>query len=356
VLKRSIDISDPFEPSFEEKIFRHGKRICFAFAGIALTLSALDLMNVRVVENAAEYLHNNPVRLSDLTQRVRLNLGNMAFASTEPYATAAIPSADIGVSIQSVKFAKPKVSPIIELAAARHQDAVELAMTAPAVVPHLQNAVVRATPEPLVANAPIQLASLGPVIGPPDIPSIVLPATLSVLPPPAPGVPPPSPAQRLKLEGKDRAKAEKCLATAIYFEARSEPYKGQVAVAQVIINRVFSPFYPDTVCDVVYQNAHRHLSCQFTFACDGKSKAIHERGAWARSSRIAKQVLDGQIYEPAVGTSTHYHAIYVSPSWRHEMRKNVRYGIHNFYRPYAWGSGADEPVWSRAALVQNKKK
>src|SRR5690606_38542738 len=94
----------------------------------------------------------------------------------------------------------------------------------------------------------------------PDVSSIVLPAMLSVLPPPAPGVPPPSPAQRLKLEGKERAKAEKCLATAVYFEARSEPYKGQVAVAQVVINRVFSPFYPDTVCDVVYQNAHRHLS------------------------------------------------------------------------------------------------
>ena len=167
---------------------------------------------------------------------------------------------------------------------------------------------------------------------------------------------PQSPAERLKLSGKAREKAEKCLANAVYFESRGEPVRGQIAVAQVVMNRVFSPFYPNNVCDVVYQNAHRHLSCQFTFACDGKSKAIHERGAWARASRIAKHVLDGQIYEPAVGTSTHYHAIYVRPNWAREMRKNVRYGIHNFYRPYAWGSGANEPVWARAAMDSHKKK
>ena len=80
---------------------------------------------------------------------------------------------------------------------------------------------------------------------------------------------PKSPAERLGLDGKARAKAEKCLANAIYFEARGEPVRGQIAVAQVVMNRVFSGYYPDDVCGVVYQNSHRHLACQFTFACDG---------------------------------------------------------------------------------------
>ena len=73
-----------------------------------------------------------------------------------------------------------------------------------------------------------------------------------------------TPAVRLGLEGKERAKAEKCLADAVYFEARGEPLRGQMAVAQVIMNRVFSGYYPNNVCGVVYQNAHRHLRCQFS--------------------------------------------------------------------------------------------
>ncbi len=175
------------------------------------------------------------------------------------------------------------------------------------------------------------------------------------LPRPAPGVPPPSPAQRLKLEGKEYARAERCLANAVYFEARSEPVRGQMAVAQVVVNRAFSGFYPNDICGVVYQNANRRLACQFTFACDGKSKAITERGHWARAVRIAKETLDGKIYVPEVAKSTHYHAIYVHPNWVGEMKKMVRYGLHNFYRPYAWGNGAEEPVWGSAAMVANAR-
>ncbi len=181
-------------------------------------------------------------------------------------------------------------------------------------------------------------------------------STMVPMPRPAPGAPPPSPAELLHLEGKTYAKAERCLANAIYFEARSEPVSGQIAVAQVVMNRVFSGFYPNDVCAVVYQNANRHLACQFTFACDGKSKIINERGAWARANRIAKQTLDGMLYVAAVGPATHYHAVYVRPNWVREMHKMARYGIHNFYRPIAWGNGADEPVWGTAALAQAKKK
>jgi spore germination cell wall hydrolase CwlJ-like protein len=84
---------------------------------------------------------------------------------------------------------------------------------------------------------------------------------------------------------------------------------------------------------VIYQNANRHLACQFTFVCDGKSEAITERGAWARARRIARQTLDGRLYVPTVCTATHYHAVYVHPYWTRAMRKLVREGIHSFYRP-----------------------
>ena len=161
--------------------------------------------------------------------------------------------------------------------------------------------------------------------------------------------PPLSPAQRLELQGKDYDKAEKCLAQAIYFEARNEPARGQQAVAQVVLNRVFSPYYPKDVCSVVYQNAHRHLSCQFTFACDGKPEAINERGAWARANRIAKQTLDAKVWLPEVNKATHYHAAYVRPNWIRDMKVMVRYGLHTFYRPRNWGDGSNEAHWGTAA-------
>ena len=253
-------------------------------------------------------------------------------------------------------------SPVAQLAAVRHQDAVETAMTAPApvaqAVPAGAAALAQATPA-----ASVQLASLDTTSIPREAtpavlesPSISLPATLAVLPPPAPGVPPPSPIERLHLEGKSLARAERCLANAVYFEARDQPYKGQVAVAQVVMNRVFSGFYPEDVCGVIYQNADHHLACQFTFACDGKRKVINERGAWARANRISKETLAGKLYEPAVGTATHYHALYVHPNWVREMHKLVRFGIHSFYRPIAWGNGSDEPIWSKLAMKTTKKK
>lgn len=159
------------------------------------------------------------------------------------------------------------------------------------------------------------------------------------------------PAQRLGLDIKQRAKAEKCLADAIYFEARGEKVRGQIAVAQVVMNRVFSSFYPNTVCGVVYQNSHRHLACQFTFACDGKSKRIDEPDAMERAKKIAKATLDGRLWLSEVGKSTHYHAYWVRPSWVREMRRLYKFGVHTFYRPRAWGDGSDLPVWGSAEMT-----
>jgi spore germination cell wall hydrolase CwlJ-like protein len=159
-----------------------------------------------------------------------------------------------------------------------------------------------------------------------------------------------TPAERLGLlDEKSRAKSEKCLAEAVYFEARGEAVRGQIAVAQVVMNRTFSGFYPNTVCGVVYQNKHHHMACQFTFACDNNPDVIREPDMWERARKIAKAMLDGQIWLPEVGKSTHYHAYYVRPSWVSEMTRMYRFGVHTFYRPKAWGDGSDAPSWGTPA-------
>jgi spore germination cell wall hydrolase CwlJ-like protein len=167
---------------------------------------------------------------------------------------------------------------------------------------------------------------------------------------------PKSPAERLALAGTARAKAEKCLANAVYFEARGEPVRGQIAVAQVVMNRVFSPFYPNDVCGVVYQNANRHLACQFTFACDGIPDIVTEPDAWDRAKRIARDMLDGKLWMPEVAKSTHYHAYWVHPSWVGEMKKLYKLGVHTFYRPRNWGDGSDEPTWGDAKTTEAEAK
>jgi hypothetical protein len=155
-----------------------------------------------------------------------------------------------------------------------------------------------------------------------------------------------SPADRLKLNGKPLAKAEKCLADAVYFEARGEPFKGQQAVAQVVMNRVFSGYYPNDVCGVVYQNSGRHLACQFTFACEGKDLSkVDEPDMWEQAKKIAKDMLDGKIWLSEVGHATHYHAYWVHPSWVHEMTKLYKLGVHTFYRPKNWGDGDTDPAY-----------
>jgi spore germination cell wall hydrolase CwlJ-like protein len=168
---------------------------------------------------------------------------------------------------------------------------------------------------------------------------------------------PMTPAERLGLDEKGRAKAEKCLTEVIYFEARGEVVRGQMAVAQVVLNRAFSGKYPNTVCGVVYQNSHRHLACQFTFSCDGIPDVVREPDMWERAKVIASEMLDGKLWLPEVGKATHYHAYWVRPSWVREMTKMHKLGVHTFYRPRAWGDGADAPEWGDvSATAESTKK
>lgn len=125
---------------------------------------------------------------------------------------------------------------------------------------------------------------------------------------------------------------QRCLAEAVYFEARSEPEEGQAAVAQVVLNRVKSGLYPSNVCGVVYQNRHRYMGCQFSFACEGKSLRITDAASWQTATRIAGAVIEGKTYLSEVGGATHYHANYVRPGWSRRLKKMDVIGRHIFYQ------------------------
>lgn len=133
------------------------------------------------------------------------------------------------------------------------------------------------------------------------------------------------------------AAEQKCLATAIYFEARGEELRGQAAVAQVILNRVRNPAYPASVCDVVYQNESWLNKCQFSFACDGVPDLITDRRAYRLAKDVAMAVTGGKIFLPEVASSTHYNATYVSPHWARSMERMTQIGSHIFYRTFGGG-------------------
>lgn len=133
------------------------------------------------------------------------------------------------------------------------------------------------------------------------------------------------------------AKQQKCLAEGIYFEARGEPVKGQAAVAQVILNRVRNPTYPNSVCGVVYQNKHWRNRCQFSFACDNIKDRTSDKPRWSTAKFVARETSHGRIWQKQVGSSTHYHATYVNPKWAHKMKRVGRIGLHIFYRTYGGG-------------------
>lgn len=116
-----------------------------------------------------------------------------------------------------------------------------------------------------------------------------------------------------------------CLATNIYFEARSEGELGQRAVAEVTLNRVASDRYPDTICDVVWDDK------QFSWTHDGKSDKPKDKDAWLMALWIASDMMmnDQEALGPMV---QHYHSKKVSPSWAKAMKPVAAIGNHIFYR------------------------
>lgn len=122
-----------------------------------------------------------------------------------------------------------------------------------------------------------------------------------------------------------------CLSEALYFEARGETVKGQFGVAEVILNRVDSAYFPDTVCGVIHQGTGRKFACQFTYTCDGRAEIISERAAYDQVGRVARLMLDGAPRDLTHG-ATYYHTTAVRPSWSRKFTKTAKIGVHLFYR------------------------
>lgn len=152
-------------------------------------------------------------------------------------------------------------------------------------------------------------------------------------------------AMRIDNSGVDRSRALECLTAAIYYEARSESDQGQRAVAQVVLNRVAHPSYPNTVCGVVYQGSERSTGCQFSFTCDGSLAKAPNRMFWYRAENVARAALSGYV-ERSVGLATHYHTIAIYPYWASSLRHIITVGAHRFYR---FGGAAGEAAAFRFA-------
>lgn len=121
-----------------------------------------------------------------------------------------------------------------------------------------------------------------------------------------------------------------CIAMAIYWEARGEPIEGQYAVAQVVMNRMHDPRYPNDACSVVYEGGEVRDECQFSFFCDGKSDQPTEDIPWRVAQLIADAVYQGRA-APEVGGATHYHAKRVRPDWARTGDVVATVNDHIFY-------------------------
>lgn len=123
-----------------------------------------------------------------------------------------------------------------------------------------------------------------------------------------------------------------CLTEALYFEARGETLKGQFAVAEVIMNRVDSPRFPNSVCGVVNQGTGRKHACQFSYTCDGLPEHVAEPAAWARVGKVAKAVITEQVPHQLTSGATFYHTTAVSPRWARSFVNTAQIGVHMFYK------------------------
>ncbi|WP_336920642.1 cell wall hydrolase [Altererythrobacter lauratis] len=160
---------------------------------------------------------------------------------------------------------------------------------------------------------------------------------------PAPAIKDAGPAARpfTALAGfADRLRAEECLAMAVYYEAASESKEGQQAVAQVVMNRVRHPAWPNSVCGVVFQGSERQTGCQFTFTCDGSLARRPSAQGMVRARMIARAALGGFVFRP-VGLATHYHRTDIYPYWAPSLHEVGTIGLHRFYR---WSGAAGRPA------------
>lgn len=140
----------------------------------------------------------------------------------------------------------------------------------------------------------------------------------------------PSPAEVAAMKMLDE---RRCLAEAMYYEARGEGYSGQKAIAEVVFQRMHSGLYPSSICGVVYEGAHRRHGCQFSFACNGAMNERKSPVAWQRARQLAARIMTGA--EPLGDLTGHallFHAVDVQPGWADVLTPTVQIGNHVFYR------------------------
>ena len=133
------------------------------------------------------------------------------------------------------------------------------------------------------------------------------------------------------LPAADGGAQMQCLAQAIYFESRGEPLAGQIAVAEVVLNRVDDRRFPNTVCGVTKQGAGSGHSCQFSYACDGRSDAMKSALPRERSEKLASLMLGGRS-RSVTGGATYFHTSAIRPSWSRRFSRTAAIGHHIFYR------------------------
>ncbi len=204
--------------------------------------------------------------------------------------------------------------------------------------PRQQGSLVTMRPaainERIMQGATPQVPSAAALASTTPAPADATPVEVVVVPsiPSMTNVPADRPNYAALIDKNQSSSEQRCLAEAIYFEARGESEEGQAAVAQVVLNRVSSGLYPSTICGVVYQNRQHYHGCQFSFACEGRSLRITEPDAWAEAERIATSVTSGKTYLADIADATHYHADYVRPNWAHQLKKLDVIGHHIFYK------------------------
>ena len=121
-----------------------------------------------------------------------------------------------------------------------------------------------------------------------------------------------------------------CMAEAIFFEARGEPLAGKYAVGEVIMNRVHSKQFPNTICGVVKQGGTKRHQCHFSYYCDGLSEKITEPGAFAKIMKISRDVIYEE-FSPATNGALFFHSVHVNPSWSKIFTQTTKIGLHKFY-------------------------
>ncbi len=127
------------------------------------------------------------------------------------------------------------------------------------------------------------------------------------------------------------AKDRRCLAEAIYYEARGEPIAGQIAVAQVVLNRILAGSWPKSVCEVTNQGIEAGEKCQFSYACFKQRLGAPTGDAWHNAQALAEDVLEGGAWLEEMLIATHFHRADLKPVWRTAMTEIGRYGRHVFY-------------------------